>query len=84
MEAGLDQVLREEVSNQVKEGIQAADLLVLWSCGEPAAPQFGVTRVDSQHQDDPQDGSDYSGGHVVHHGSAAHPATGAGVKTSEP
>lgn len=84
MEAGLDQVLREQVPDQVEKGIQAADLLVLWSCGGPAAPQFGVTRVDSQHQDDPQDGGDDGGGHVVHHGSAAHPAAGAGVQASEP
>lgn len=84
MEAGLDQVFGEEVPDQVEKGVQAADLLVFGSCGGPAAPQFGVPRMDSQHQNDPQDGGDYGGGHVVDHGSAAHPATGAGVQTGEP
>lgn len=84
MEAGLHQVLREEVSDQVEEGVQTADLLVLWGRVLTASPQFGVPWVNPQYEDDPQDGSDYSGGHVVHHGSATHPATGAGIETSQP
>ena len=79
MEAGLHQVLREEVSDQVEEGVQTADLLVLLDCCRPASSQFGVPRMNPQHEDDPEDSSDYSGGHVVHHGSATHPATGAGI-----
>lgn len=79
LEAGLHQVLREEVSDQVEESVQAADLLVLRGWVLTASPQFRVPRVNPQHEDDPEDGSDYSGGHVVHHGSATHPATRAGI-----
>lgn len=80
LDAGLDQVLREEVSDQVEEGIQTVDLLVPWGWwSRRASPQFGVPRVDRQHQDNPEDGGNYSGGHVVHHSSTTHPATGFGV-----
>lgn len=83
LEAGPHQVLRKEVSDQVEEGVQAADLLVLCGCGCRAAPQFGVAWVDSQNQNDSQDGGNYSGGHVVRHGSTTHPSAGASVKSSK-
>lgn len=79
LEAGLHQVLREQVPEQVQEGVQTVDLLVLGGRAGGFSPQFGVPRVDAYHQDDPEDGGDDSGGHVVHHGSATHPPTGAGV-----
>jgi len=85
LEAGLHQVLREEVPEQVQEGVHAVDLLVLRGrVRRRLAPQLGVPRVDPQHQDDTEDGGDHGGGHVVDHGSAAHAATGAGVQPGQP
>lgn len=70
METGLHQVLREEISNEIQEGIQARHLVVLL-----ARPQllleFGIARVDGQHQDDPQHCGNDGRRHVIHHGSRA-------------
>lgn len=83
LEAGLNQILWKQVPDEVQEGVQAADLLVLGHGAGTAAsaPQLGVPWVDPQHQDDPQDGGDDGGGHVVYHGPATHPTTGAGIQT---
>ena len=84
LEAGLHQVFREQVPDEVQEGVQTADLLVLG--GRVlllTAPEFGVSRVDPQDQDDPQDGSYDRSGHVVDHGPGAHPPTGTSIQTSQ-
>lgn len=83
MKAGLDQVLREQVSDQVQKRVHAADLLVAQSGAGLNRPEFGVSWVNPEHQDDTQDGRDDGGGHVVHHGSGTHPPTGASVQTCQ-
>lgn len=83
LETSLHQVLWEQVPDQIKEGIQAGDLVVLLALAEVFF-QFGVSRVDDEHQDDPQDGSNDGGGHVVDHSSGAQTTTGLGIQTSQP
>lgn len=83
MKAGLDQVLGEQVSDQVQKSVQAADLMVAGSSADLSGPEFGVSWVNPEHQDDAQNSRDDGGGHVVHHGPGAHPPTGASIQTCQ-
>lgn len=70
LETGLYQVLREEISNEIQEGIQAGHLVVLLPRPQLLL-EFGIPRVDGQHQDDPQHSGNDGRGHVIYHGSRA-------------
>lgn len=74
LEASLNQVLREEVSDEVKKGIKTGNLIVLSSFSEILL-EFWVSRVDEEHQDDSQHSSDDSSGHVIDHSSGAQTTT---------
>ena len=45
LETSLHQVLREQVPDQIKEGIQAGHVIVLLALAQPLL-QFGVARVN--------------------------------------
>lgn len=83
LKTGLDQVIWEKIPDQVQKGIKAVDLLVPWGGGDLTSPEFWVSRVNPKDQDDTQNSSDYCGGHIVHHCSSAHSATGASIQTSQ-
>lgn len=70
LKTGLDKVFREEISNKVQKGIQAGHFIVLLPRPQLLL-EFGVPRVDSQDQDDPQHCSDDGRGHVIYHSSRA-------------
>lgn len=53
LEAGLHKVIWEEVPDEIKEGVQAGNLIVLAAFAQ-AFLQFGVPRVYDQDQDHPQ------------------------------
>lgn len=78
----MDQVLGEQVPDEVKEGVQARDLLIDVALSKLLL-HLGVSGVDHQHQDYSQDGSNDSGGHVVDHGSRAQAPTGFGIQTRQ-
>lgn len=82
LETSLDQVLWEQVPDEVKEGIQAGDLIMDVALSQLLL-HLGVARVDDQHQDHSQDGSNDGGGHVVDHGPGSQTATGFGIQTSQ-
>ena len=82
LEASLHQVLWEQVPDEIEEGVQAGDVVVLLSLAQ-ALLQFGVAGVDDEHQDDSQDSSDDGGGHVVHHGPGAQATAGFGVQAGQ-
>ena len=82
LEAGLHQVLGEEVPDEVEEGVHAGDVVVLLAVAEVGL-QLGVPRVDDDDQDHPQDGGDHRGGHVVYHGPRAQTPAGLGVQTGQ-
>lgn len=82
LEASLNQVLREEVSDEVKKGIKTGNLIVLSSFSEILL-EFWVSRVDEEHQDDSQHSSNDSSGHVIDHGSGAQTTTWLRIQTSQ-
>ncbi len=83
LKTGLDQVIREKVSDQIQKGVQTAHFLVLGGGVDLTGPEFWVPGVYSKHQDYTQNSSDYCGGHVVHHCSGAHSSTGASIQTGQ-
>lgn len=70
LEAGLHQILREKISDEIKESIHTGHLVILLSLSK-ISPQLGVPWMDEQHQDHSQDSCNHCCWHVVHHGSGA-------------
>lgn len=82
LEASLNQVLRKEVSDKVKKGIQTGNLIILSSFSEILL-EFWISRVDEEHQDHAQHSSNDSSGHVIDHGSGTQATTWLRIQTSQ-